>query len=285
MTPDRKPTPHVPVMLNEVVAALSPRDGAIYVDATFGAGGYSEALLAAAHCTVWGIDRDPAAQSFGHVLASRFPGRLTVLNGRFGDMVKLLAGVGVDRIDGVALDLGVSSMQIDDAGRGFSFRADGPLDMRMDATGKDASMTAADVVNRLAETELADIIYRYGEERSSRRIAKAIVEGRRAQPITRTGQLAELVRRVVKKSKDGIDPATRTFQALRIYINDELGELQRGLIAAETLLVPGGRLAVVSFHSLEDRRPSAAETAATPRARSARLRAAERTDAPARRAA
>ncbi|OHC79610.1 MAG: 16S rRNA (cytosine(1402)-N(4))-methyltransferase, partial [Rhodospirillales bacterium RIFCSPLOWO2_01_FULL_65_14] len=224
MTPDRKPTPHVPVMLNEVVAALSPRDGAIYVDATFGAGGYSEALLAAAHCTVWGIDRDPAAQSFGHVLASRFPGRLTVLNGRFGDMVKLLAGVGVDRIDGVALDLGVSSMQIDDAGRGFSFRADGPLDMRMDATGKDASMTAADVVNRLAETELADIIYRYGEERSSRRIAKAIVEGRRAQPITRTGQLAELVRRVVKKSKDGIDPATRTFQALRIYINDELGE-------------------------------------------------------------
>ncbi|HEX9569355.1 MAG TPA: 16S rRNA (cytosine(1402)-N(4))-methyltransferase RsmH [Rhodospirillales bacterium] len=308
-------------MLNEVVAALSPRDGAIYVDATFGAGGYSEALLAAANCTVWGIDRDPAARSFGDVLARRFPGRLTVLNGRFGDMVKLLTGVGVDRIDGVALDLGVSSMQIDDAGRGFSFRADGPLDMRMDGHG----MTAADVVNRLAETELADIIYRYGEERSSRRIARAIVERRQDAPITRTGQLAELVRRVVAKSKDGIDPATRTFQALRIYINDELGELQRGLIAAETLLGPGGRLAVVSFHSLEDRqvkefllgrseagpkpsrhlppvagtapaptfrllgrralRPAAAEAAANPRARSARLRAAERTDAPARQAA
>ena len=312
-------------MLNEVVAALSPRDGAIYVDATFGAGGYSEALLAAANCTVWGIDRDPAARSFGDVLARRFPGRLTVLNGRFGDMVKLLTGVGVDRIDGVALDLGVSSMQIDDAGRGFSFRADGPLDMRMDGTAKDPGMTAADVVNRLAETELADIIYRYGEERSSRRIARAIVERRQDAPITRTGQLAELVRRVVAKSKDGIDPATRTFQALRIYINDELGELQRGLIAAETLLGPGGRLAVVSFHSLEDRqvkefllgrseagpkpsrhlppvagtapaptfrllgrralRPAAAEAAANPRARSARLRAAERTDAPARQAA
>jgi 16S rRNA (cytosine1402-N4)-methyltransferase len=325
MTSDNKPTPHVPVMLNEVIAALSPRDGAIYVDATFGAGGYSEALLAAANCTVWGIDRDPAAQSFGYALARRFPGRLTVLNGRFGDMVKLLADVGVDRIDGVALDLGVSSMQLNDAERGFSFRADGPLDMRMDDAGKNAGMTAADVVNRLAETELSDIIYRYGEERSSRRIAKAIVEGRRARPITRTGQLAELVRRVVRKSKDGIDPATRTFQALRIYINDELDELQRGLIAAETLLVPGGRLAVVSFHSLEDRqvkdfllgrseagpkpsrhlppmagtaptptfrllsrrasRPSATEAAVNPRARSARLRAAERTDAPARQAA
>jgi len=182
-----------------------------------------------------------------------------VLNGRLGDMVRLLAGVGVDRIDGVALDLGVSSMQIDDPERGFSFRADGPLDMRMDGTGKDGAMTAADVVNRLAEPELADIIYRYGDERLSRRIAKAIVERRRESPITRTGQLAELVRRVVAKSKAkgrgkrGIDPATRTFQALRIYINDELGELQRGLIAAETLLRPGGRLAVVSFHSLEDR--------------------------------
>ncbi len=331
MSPARQAHSHTPVMLNEVVAALMPRDGAIYVDATFGAGGYSRALLEAAQCTVWGIDRDPAAKRFGDDLARRFPGRLTVLDGRFGDMVRLLAGVGVERIDGVALDLGVSSMQLDEAERGFSFRADGPLDMRMGGSGEDGTLTAADVVNRLAEPELADIIYRYGEERLSRRIAKAIVERRRESPITRTGQLAELVRRVVARSrakgrgKDGIDPATRTFQALRIYINDELGELQRGLIAAETLLRPGGRLAVVSFHSLEDRqvkdfllgrseagpkpsrhlppvagtapaptfrllgrravRPRAAETAANPRAQSARLRAAERTAAPARRAA
>ena len=333
MPSSRQTAPHTPVMLNEVVAALMPRDGAIYVDATFGAGGYSRALLEAAQCTVWGIDRDPAAKSSSDDLARRFPGRLTVLQGRFGDMVRLLAGVGVDRIDGVALDLGVSSMQLDDPTRGFSFRADGPLDMRMDGTGKDGSMTAADVVNRLAEPELADIIYRYGEERHSRRIAQAIVERRREAPITRTGQLAELVRRVVSKSKaggrargkDSIDPATRTFQALRIHINDELGELQRGLIAAETLLRPGGRLAVVSFHSLEDRqvkefllgrseagpkpsrhlppvagtaqaptfrllgrrvvKPSIREIAANPRAQSARLRAAERTATPARQAA
>jgi 16S rRNA (cytosine1402-N4)-methyltransferase len=333
MLRSRQTDPHAPVMLNEVVAALMPRDGAIYVDATFGAGGYSRALLEAAQCTVWGIDRDPAARSLGDDLARRFPGRLTVLQGRFGDMVQLLAGVGVDRIDGVALDLGVSSMQLDNPSRGFSFRADGPLDMRMDRSGRDGGMTAADVVNRLAEPELADIIYRYGEERLSRRIAKAIVERRSESPIIRTGQLADLVRRVVARSKaggmargkNGIDPATRTFQALRIYVNDELGELQRGLVAAETLLRAGGRLAVVSFHSLEDRqvkefllgrseagpkpsrhlppvagtapaptfrllgrrvvRPSKRETDLNPRAQSARLRAAERTDAPARRAA
>ncbi len=322
MTP---PTSHTPVMLNEVSEALSPRDGAIYVDATFGAGGYAKALLEAADCTVWGIDRDPDAVSLGDDLKQRYQGRLTVLNGRFGDMVRLLADVGVEKIDGIALDLGVSSMQLDDADRGFSFRADGPLDMRMAQDG----MTAAEAVNKLTEKELADIIYRYGEERLSRRIAKAIVESRRDTPITRTGQLAELVRRVVaqsrKKSKDGIDPATRTFQALRIYVNDELGELERGLSAAEILLRPGGRLSVVSFHSLEDRqvkeflqgrsgagpkpsrhlppestppppptfrqlsrrvvKPSASETDANPRARSARMRAAERTDAPARQAA
>ena len=313
-------TPHTPVMLNEVMEALSPRDGAIYVDATFGAGGYAEALLEAADCTVWGIDRDPEAQSIGADLERRFRGRLTVLNGRFGDMVRLLTEVGVERIDGIALDLGVSSMQLDDPERGFSFRADGPLDMRMASAG----MTAAEAVNRLTEKELADIIYRYGEERLSRRIAKAIVETRRETPITRTGQLAELVRRVVARSKDGIDPATRTFQALRIYVNDEMGELERGLNAAEILLRPGGRLTVVSFHSLEDRqvkeflqgrsgaaakpsrhlppkaaetaptfkllrrhvvKPTAAETEANSRARSARMRAAERTETPARQAA
>ena len=312
---------HTPVMLAEVMDSLSPRDGAIYVDATFGAGGYSKALLDAAVCTVWGIDRDPEAHSQSADLRKRYQGRLTVLNGRFGDMVPLLADVGVERIDGIALDLGVSSMQIDEAERGFSFRADGPLDMRMAQSG----MTAAEAVNQLGEAELADIIYRYGEERLSRRIAKAIVEARKEIPITRTGQLAELVRRVVAKSKDGIDPATRTFQALRIYVNDELGELERGLNAAEILLGPGGRLSVVSFHSLEDRqvkeflrgrsadapkpsrhlppdttplqeptfrllrrrvvKPTEAETTLNPRARSARMRAAERTEAPARQAA
>lgn len=321
MTPPTPSALHTSVMLGEIVDALAPRDGATYVDATFGAGGYSEAILDAADCTVWGIDRDPDTQTRSVDLRHRFEGRLTVLNGPFGDMVRLLAEVGVEQIDGIALDLGVSSMQIDDAARGFSFRADGPLDMRMAQSG----MTAAEAVNQLTEKELADIIYRYGEERLSRRIAKAIVESRAETPITRTGQLAGLVRRVVRKSKDGIDPATRTFQALRIYVNDEMGELERGLNAAETLLRPGGRLCVVSFHSLEDRqvkeflksgsnagprpsrhlppqsapetkatfrlltkrvvKPSAEETAANPRARSARMRAAERTAAPSRQAA
>ena len=321
MTPPTPPALHTAVMLGEIVDALAPRDGAVYVDATFGAGGYSEAILEAADCTVWGIDRDPETLARSFDLRQQFEGRLTVLNGPFGDMVRLLAEVGVEQIDGIALDLGVSSMQIDDPGRGFSFRADGPLDMRMAQSG----MTAAEAVNQLDEQELADIIFRYGEERLSRRIAKAIVETRADTPFTRTGQLAGLVRRVVRKSKDGIDPATRTFQALRIYVNDELGELERGLNAAETLLRPGGRLCIVSFHSLEDRqvkeflksgsstlprpsrhlppqtileseptfllltrrvvKPSAEETAANPRARSARMRAAERTAAPSRKAA
>ncbi|HEB79822.1 MAG TPA: 16S rRNA (cytosine(1402)-N(4))-methyltransferase RsmH, partial [Rhodospirillales bacterium] len=295
----------------------APRDGGIYVDATFGAGGYSRAILEAAKCDVWGIDRDPEAGLSGAELERDFPGRLTILCGRFGDMTRLLEGLGANKADGVAFDLGVSSMQIDESGRGFSFQSDGPLDMRM---GK-AGVTAADVVNGLAEKDLADLIYINGEERASRRIARAIVKARAKTPFTGTGQLADLVRGVVKRAKDGVDPATRTFQALRIYVNDELGELDRGLCAAESLLAPGGRLAVVSFHSLEDRRvkdflrrrsgahpresrhlpsreepsrdpsfrllrrgvlkPSAAETAANPRARSARLRAAERTSAPA----
>ncbi len=321
------PVMHSSVMLTEVLEALAPKDGGVYVDATFGAGGYSRALLEAADCTVWGIDRDPLAQSIGADMRREFPGRLTVLAGRFGDMRELLTSVGVERIDGVALDLGVSSMQLDDPARGFSFRADGPLDMRMEGDGRLShdSMSAADVVNTLAEKELADLIYKYGEERASRRVASAIIELRDKAPITRTEELADLVRSVVRKSKDGIDPATRTFQALRIYVNDELGELVRGLAGAEALLAPGGRLAVVSFHSLEDRavkeflrdrsgsgprpsrhmpdlpgkqaaptftlikrgtvKPGEAETRANPRARSARLRWAERTDAPARAAA
>ncbi len=306
---------HVPVMVREVVEALAPRDGAIYVDATFGAGGYSKAVLDAAGCRVWGIDRDPDAAARGTRMGDRYPGRLTVLQGCYGDMVRLLGDAGVDRVDGVAMDLGVSSPQIDDPERGFSFRADGPLDMRMSREGS----SAADVVNGMGEGDLADLIYELGEERRSRRIAHAIVEAREQAPITRTGQFADIVRRVVPRSRDGIDPATRTFQALRIFVNDEQGELDRGLSAAETLLAPGGRFAVVSFHSLEDRKvktfmsqrsgaaprpsrhqpdpgpapapsfrllrrgaakPSADEIIANPRSRSARLRAAERTAAP-----
>jgi 16S rRNA (cytosine1402-N4)-methyltransferase len=308
-------TRHVPVMLTEVLDALAPRDGALYVDGTFGLGGYTRALLETAQCKVCGIDRDPQAIAAGAVLAAQHPGRLELFNGRFGDMERLLTARGVTQVDGVALDIGVSSPQIDEPARGFSFRNDGPLDMRMGADGP----TAADIVNTADEADLADIIERYGEERFARRIARAIVTARTQQPITRTVQLAEIVRGVVRRTADGIDPATRTFQALRIYVNDEIGELQRGLAAAERLLVPGGRLAVVSFHSLEDRevksflkrrsggdesvsrhlpvrasrcapsfklltrravRPGDSETGSNPRARSARLRAAERTAAP-----
>jgi 16S rRNA (cytosine1402-N4)-methyltransferase len=316
---------HRPVLLKEVLEALAPRDGAIYVDGTFGAGGYSRAILEAADCTVWGIDRDKSAVERGRELAAGYAGRLQVVEGRFGDMAELLADKVSEPLDGVALDLGVSSMQLDQPERGFSFRADGPLDMRMEGAGE--RPTAADTVNSLPEAELADIIYTYGEERRARQVARAIVNARAEKPLTRTAELAELVRGVVKapkgsKGAKAIDPATRTFQALRIYVNDELGELHRGLEAAEALLGPGGRLAVVSFHSLEDRivkqflrarsgqqagasrhaPPSPAEDAKTPtftplfrgtrrageeecrenpRARSAQLRAAERTAAPA----
>jgi len=304
--------PHISVLRDAVIASLMPKSGGHYVDGTFGAGGYSEALLGAADCKVWGIDRDPDALAFGTALTARFPGRLTMIEGNFGDMDRLLGDRGIQTVDGVALDLGVSSMQLDRAERGFSFRADGPLDMRMSHTGE----SAADLVNRLDEAELANLIYELGEERLSRRIAAAIV---RARPIARTAELAQVIRRVMPPKGDGIDPATRTFQALRIAVNDELGELTRGLSAAEHLLAPGGRLAVVTFHSLEDRpvktffqrragktpggsrhvpatAPSRApsfrllntkplvadkeEIRLNPRARSAKLRAAERTAAP-----
>lgn len=307
------PALHAPVLVDEAVAALAPRDDALYVDATFGAGGYSRALLAAARCRVVAIDRDPAAVARGGDLAHSHPGRFTVVEGRFGDMEALLARLGIREVSGIALDLGVSSPQIDDPARGFSFRADGPLDMRMGAGGT----TAADLVNTLPEGALANLIYIYGEERFARRVARAIVAARQKAPLTRTGELAQVVRAVVPTS-GGIDPATRTFQALRVEVNDEMGELERALAAAERLLAPGGRLAIVSFHSLEDRRvkdflrersdaaprvsrhlpatasrspsfklltrkpvtPSAAEIARNPRARSARLRAAKRTAAP-----
>ncbi len=321
------PGGHRPVLLKEVLEALAPRDGAIYVDGTFGAGGYSRAFLEAADCTVWGVDRDHSAVARGRELAASYPGRLQVIEGRFGDLRQLLADKVSEPLDGLALDLGVSSMQLDQPERGFSFRADGPLDMRMEGPAAAGRPTAADAVNSLPEEELADIIYTYGEERRSRQVARAIVQARAEKPLSRTAELAELVRGVVKapkgqKGQKAIDPATRTFQALRIYVNDELGELHRGLEAAEALLGPGGRLAVVSFHSLEDRivkqflrarsgreaggsrhappTPAADSKAPTfiplfrgtrrageeecrenPRARSAQLRAAERTAAPA----
>ena len=199
--------PHISVLLEEVVTALAPRDGAIFVDGTFGAGGYSKALLDAANCRVFGIDRDPSAVTTGEALAKRYDGRFDILGGCFGDMEALLAEKGVASVDGITLDLGVSSMQIDQAERGFSFQKDGPLDMRMSGSGR----SAADLVNYLPEGELADILWRYGEERQSRRIARAIVMDRKETPFETTRQLAELLRRIVPGSKDGIDPATRTI--------------------------------------------------------------------------
>jgi len=240
---------HRPVLLSEVVAALSPRAGGIYVDGTFGAGGYSRAMLDAAACSVYGIDRDPTAIASGQTMVRQYDGRLTLLEGCYGDMDQLLAERGVEAVDGIALDLGVSSMQLDQAQRGFSFRFDGPLDMRMGSDG----ISAADIVNTWEEKRIADVIFRYGEERHSRRIARAIVREREREPIATTLRLAEIVRRAIGKGDDRIDPATRTFQALRIAVNDELGELERGLEAAQKLLRQNGRLAVVSFHSLEDR--------------------------------
>ncbi|MFA6020363.1 MAG: 16S rRNA (cytosine(1402)-N(4))-methyltransferase RsmH [Rhodospirillales bacterium] len=302
---------HLPVMVGEVMAALKPQAGEVFVDGTFGRGGYSQALLESAACQVYAIDRDPEAVQAARNMAANYGGRLQIIEGCFGQMDRLLAEQGVLGVDGVALDIGVSSPQFDNAERGFSFRFDGPLDMRMSQSGP----TAADLVNGLAEEDLANLIYRYGEERHSRRIAKAIVG---ARPIERTAQLAEVIRSVMRKSHDGIDPATRTFQALRIAVNDELGELEQGLRAAERILKPGGRLAVVAFHSLEDRivkeflkersqkgqggsrhlpqapklrvpsfedverhLPSETESRANPRARSARLRSAVRNQSPA----
>ncbi len=232
-------------MLLEVLAALHPADGETYVDGTFGAGGYTRGILQAARCNVIAIDRDPAAQArTGDLPQDRF----TFKRGCFGDIEAQLDG---QKVDGFVLDIGVSSFQIDEAERGFSFRFDGPLDMRMD---NESGQTAADIVNTMEEDDLANLIYKYGEERKSRWVAKRIVERRAEKPFSSTGDLASVIRTAVPKtSKDGIDPATRTFQALRIAVNDELGELERALAAAENILKPGGRLVIVSFHSLEDR--------------------------------
>lgn len=239
---------HLPAMLPEVLQAMQPVNGEIYVDGTFGAGGYSRALLESASCTVYAIDRDPNVAMTAEKLAKAFPGRFFWLMGNFSDMVDLLAEQGVKNVNGVVLDIGVSSMQIDNPERGFSFRNDGPLDMRMSQSGE----SAQDIINNASEEELADILYYYGEERKARQIARAIVRARMEAPISRTQELADIVRRVVR-NHDGIDPSTRTFQALRIKVNNELDELTNALSAAEQLLADGGRLVVVTFHSLEDR--------------------------------
>jgi 16S rRNA (cytosine1402-N4)-methyltransferase len=302
-------------MLDQVLAALKPRQGGIYVDATFGAGGYSRAILSAAECRVFAIDRDPEAVKGGATLVAEFAGRLTLVEGCFSAMEQLLAQVGVTAIDGVALDVGVSSMQIDEAERGFSFQNEGPLDMRMSRTGR----SAADFVNTAPVEQLSRIIGVLGEERRARTIATAIARLRKVHPFVTTTELAAAVEKAIgRKPGDRIHPATRTFQALRIFVNEELDELHLALAAAEQVLKPGGRLVVVSFHSLEDRmvknflgergktgggsrhlpevaqvtpsfriltkRPVTAgddEVRANPRARSAKLRAAERSDAPA----
>ncbi len=306
---------HVPVMLAEVLSVMAPKPRGIYVDGTFGGGGYSEAILETSrNCVVWAIDRDPAAIARGAALAARFPGRLHLIEGNFGNMLALLGANGVHALDGVVLDVGVSSFQLDDPTRGFSFRVEGSLDMRMGGGGP----TAADLVNTLPADEIADILFQFGEERASRRIAKAIVAARAAAPIATTTQLADIIRSVLPPDRSGHHPATRSFQALRIRVNDELGEIDRVLDQAAALLAPGGRLVVVSFHSLEDRivkrfmiaaagrtpapsrhdprglqsrdvplfrlitpkalRPGDAEITTNPRSRSARLRALERLD-------
>jgi 16S rRNA (cytosine1402-N4)-methyltransferase len=305
---------HIPVLGVEAVELLSPRDGGIYVDATFGAGGYSRMILAVPGTTVIGVDRDRTAISGGFDLVDGSAGRLTLVEDRFSNLADVCAAQGVSAVDGIVMDVGVSSMQLDQAERGFSFRLGGPLDMRMGHDGP----TAADLVARASEADLANIIYIFGEERHSRAVARAIVAARKEAPITTTRALADIVSKVVRSKPNEIHPATRTFQALRIFVNEELDELHLALAAAERMLKPGGRLAVVSFHSLEDRivknflvergkagggsrhlpemaqaapsfhvltkRPITAgdeEVAANPRARSAKLRGAERTTAPA----
>lgn len=310
------PARHIPVLLSEAIEALGPRDGGVYIDGTFGAGGYARAILDAADCILLAIDRDPEAIAAGDPLANHYAGRLMLARGDFGDMETLAREKGVDAADGVTLDLGVSSMQLDEAERGFSFQSDGPLDMRMSRAGA----SAADIVNGFGEADLAQLIAVLGEERRARAIAKAIVMARQRGPIETTGALADIVARVLgRRHDDKRHPATRTFQALRLFVNGELDDLVRGLVAAERLLREGGRLVVITFHSLEDRivkrflasrsgqtarpsrheplsqederepsfrllhrravTPSEAEIGRNARARSARLRAGERTGA------
>jgi 16S rRNA (cytosine1402-N4)-methyltransferase len=237
---------HKPVMLDEVLKTLIPRDQETYIDATFGGGGYSRAILEQAKCSVVALDRDPEARERARLLKDRYQDRFLFVEGRFGQMLQLAPSMGYD---GVVFDLGVSSPQLDKAERGFSFKTEGPLDMRMERKG----LSAADVVNTFEEKEIARILWVYGEERRSRAIARAIIEKRKESLFCTTTQLGDVVRAIVGFERPGFDPATRTFQALRLFVNDELSELERGLEASEKLLKEGGRLVVVSFHSLEDR--------------------------------
>lgn len=308
------PARHIPVLLEEAVSALLPRDGGVYLDGTFGAGGYTRAILSRADAHVVALDRDPTAIAAGAAMADEFAGRLILRKARFGELDAAARAAGFDALDGIVLDIGVSSMQLDEAARGFSFRFEGPLDMRMEMSGR----SAADIVNEGDEDEIADIIFHFGEDRLARRITRAIVHDRQIKPFTTTAQLAGLIERINPPRFGQIHPATRTFQGLRIAVNDELGELARALAAAERILKPGGTLAVVSFHSLEDRivkqffaersgrgrarsrllpgepaqaeptfdcpgaqpvGPAEAEIHANPRARSARLRFGRRTAA------
>ncbi|MGH6817483.1 MAG: 16S rRNA (cytosine(1402)-N(4))-methyltransferase RsmH [Methylovirgula sp.] len=308
---------HLPVLREEILAALNPRRGGIYLDATFGAGGYSAAILAIPETKILALDRDPTAIAAGEDLARASEGRLTLERVRFSDLEQVAQSHAIAAFDGIVFDVGVSSMQLDQAARGFSFRHDGPLDMRMECEGK----SAADLVSGADEAELADVLYHFGEERAARRIAKAIVAARAHAPITTTLRLAEIIARAAPGKPGAIHPATRSFQALRIAVNDELGELAAGLVGAERMLKEAGCLAVVTFHSLEDRivkqfcatrsgrgeadsrplpgepakpaptfrlagrqpiEPSQAEVESNPRARSAKLRVAIRTAAPAR---
>ncbi len=237
---------HKPVMLREVLETLAPHDNETYIDATFGVGGYSRAILEQAKCSVVALDRDPEAQEHAGLLKDQYQDRFSFYQGRFGKMGQLVPVMGYD---GIVFDLGVSSPQLDEGERGFSFKTEGPLDMRMERTG----LSAADIVNSFEEKEISRILWVYGEERRSRAIARALVEKRKDQPFTTTTQLANVARAIVGFERPGFDSATRTFQALRLFVNDELGELERGLEASEKLLKAGGRLVVVSFHSLEDR--------------------------------
>lgn len=244
--------PHIPVMLNEVLIALKPAAGEVYVDCTLGAGGYTRGILDAnKNCKLIGIDRDQTAHDMASRWGADYKGRITLVKNSFGQLESALQSISVDKVDGIVLDLGVSSMQFDEAERGFSFRFDAPLDMRMD---RQSGQTAADIVNSYEEEKLANLIYIYGEERKSRHVASAIIKARAVTKIKTTKQLADIIRSVIHVSpRDKIDPSTRTFQALRIAVNDELGELESVLIAAENCLKTGGRLVVVTFHSLEDR--------------------------------
>jgi len=303
---------HIPVLARQTFDLLGPRDGGLYIDGTFGAGGHTRAILHVDGTRVVAIDRDRNAIAAGYALVEEAAGRLTLVEDRFSNLEQVARGLGYEAVDGILLDLGVSSMQLDEPERGFSFRNEGPLDMRMSGEG----VSAADLVNAASERDLASIIATLGEERFARGVARAIVKARAEAPITTTRQLADVVASVVRSHPGELHPATRTFQALRMFVNDELGELVRGLEAAEPMLKAGGRLVVISFHSLEDRivktffaergrvragsrhQPEAVQAAPSfsiltlkpvvadddevsrnPRSRSAKLRAAQRTDA------